>query len=369
MSQLSVRLIGDNPTRIWSISCAERVHRIAKAAGFAVTDSNDGPTLLINSAFAFDPQWLGFMKLRPNAVLTIDGVPAIAHITGNNEEAAQALLSSRMPAGLQPVAAEDHKGFYNKSLRKKEWPFLLPLTPANVPAIERASYQASYKGVTDLLTKYLWPELAFHLTRLAARIGLSPNMVTGIGALCCIAATFLFAQGLYWTGFLIGFLFMVLDTVDGKLARCTITSSKWGNIFDHGVDLIHPPFWWFAWGLGLQHWGLALSPEIFWMVMGVILGGYVLQRLIEGTFMRAFNGMHIHVWRRFDTRFRLITARRNPNMVILFVALLFGRPDLGLIGIAWWTGISLLVHAVQLLQAHGAKRAGQPVVSWMEPQA
>ena len=44
-----------------------------------------------------------------------------------------------------------------------------------------------------------------------------------------------------------GLVFMVLDTVDGKLARCTITSSGWGNVFDHGVDLIHPPFWWWAW--------------------------------------------------------------------------------------------------------------------------
>ena len=47
-----------------------------------------------------------------------------------------------------------------------------------------------------------------------------------------------------------------------------------------------------------------------------------LQRLIEGLFMRRFGGMHIHVWRPIDSQFRLITARRNPNMVILVAALL-----------------------------------------------
>ena len=36
-------------------------------------------------------------------------------------------------------------------------------------------------------------------------------------------------------------------------------------------------------------------------------------------------GMHIHVWRPVDSQFRLITARRNPNMVIL-VASLADRP-------------------------------------------
>ncbi len=39
------------------------------------------------------------------------------------------------------------------------------LTPAAVPAIERASYVGAYKGVTDLLTKYLWPEWALAITR------------------------------------------------------------------------------------------------------------------------------------------------------------------------------------------------------------
>ncbi len=37
--------------------------------------------------------------------------------------------------------------------------------------------------------------------------------------------------------------------------------------------------------------------------------------------MRRFGGMHIHVWRPIDSQFRLITARRNPNMVILVAAL------------------------------------------------
>src|SRR3546814_15546925 len=80
---------------------------------------------------------------------------------------------------------------------------------------------------------------------------MSPNMVTAIGALLCVVATVAFWYGHYWWGMAAGLVFMVLDTVDGKLARCTITSSKWGDVFDHGIDLVHPPFWWYAWGVGL----------------------------------------------------------------------------------------------------------------------
>ena len=157
---------------------------------------------------------------------------------------------------------------------------------------------------------------------------------------------------------------MVLDTVDGKLARCTITASKWGEAFDHGIDLVHPPFWWWAWAVGLGPYGRPLSPPVFWWTLGVIVGGYVVQRLIEGAFIALFR-IHIHVWRRFDSRFRLVTARRNPNMVILLAFLIAGRPDWGLIAVAAWTLASLLVHAVQLVEALAARARGREVVSWL----
>ena len=151
---------------------------------------------------------------------------------------------------------------------------------------------------------------------------------------------------------------MVLDTVDGKLARCTGASSKWGNVFDHGIDLVHPPFWWWAWLHGLAAYGRPLEPVYATMVLWAIIGGYVVQRLIEGVFMRRFGGMHIHVWRPIDSQFRLITARRNPNMVILVAALLV-RPARRRPGqlVALWTIVSLIFHAVRLRPGERAGRA------------
>ena len=68
-----------------------------------------------------------------------------------------------------------------------------------------------------------------------------------------------------------------------------------------------------------------------------------MQRLEEGLFGVVF-GVGMHVWRPFDSRFRLITARRNPNLLLLTASMLFGRPDLGIIAVAAWTALSLLVH-------------------------
>ena len=366
-----VVLLGHNDTPIWGMSAAERVRRMTAQAKLPLADEmpTHGPVLLVNLAYAFDPAWLNFIASRSDCVLTLGGRPVLANV--GDVAAAGALvhaIETDAPVSPQPglamLAVEQGIDVHNAELRKREQPFLLPLKPDTVPAIERASYYGAYKGVTDLLTKYLWPELALHLTRAAARLGMTPNLVTAIGAAFCVAATFAFLDGRYWLGLGLGFVFMVLDTVDGKLARTTITSSWWGNIFDHGIDLVHPPFWWWAWAVGLTVYGLPLDRETNMLVLATIIGGYVLGRVIEGIFLGRF-GMHIHVWRRIDSQFRLITARRNPNIVLLVVAMIFARPDLGLIAVAWWTVISLLFHLVRLGQAFVARAQGRPIISWL----
>jgi phosphatidylglycerophosphate synthase len=148
-----------------------------------------------------------------------------------------------------------------------------------------------------------------------------------------------------------------LDTVDGKLARVTLTSSRFGHIFDHSLDLLHPPFWYLAWGLGL-----AGGAET---IMAIVIGGYVVGRLLEGAFLLAFQ-IEAHCWRPIDSMFRTITARRNPNLLLLTVGALGGRPDLGLVMVAIWTLASLGFHSVRLLQAFALRRRGRAIEPWGE---
>lgn len=367
---MPVATIGTNTVKLWGLTMEQRVARTARAEGLISVDSVlSGPAILSNAAHVWDPAWFRNIVGREGVVLTLGGVPALAH-TGNADQTARvaAAMQSSQPLsdthGLEVIAFEDGPTIENKQLRKRETPFLMALTEQSVRPIERASYFGAYKGVTDVLTKYLWPEWALVLTRICAKFHITPNMVTAVGAIFCVVATVLFAYGHYWAGMATGLVFMVLDTVDGKLARCTVTSSAWGNVFDHGMDLVHPPFWWWFWATGLAFWGLAYDTETFWWVQGAIQGGYIVQRLIEGAFIKQC-GMHIHVWQRFDSQFRLITARRNPNMVILFVSMLFARPDLGLIAVAWWTAISCFIHAVRLGQAWIVLARGGTITSWL----
>ncbi len=366
---LSFVPVGNNPARVFGMNARERACRLATNAGFECADQiRDGVSVLVASlGYAWDPAWLKAMRARPRTVLLSNGKPVMAHVPAGEEVAPviEALVNSEAVAGFEALDAETAELNYAE-LRKRERPFVLRLDPKDPEPVERAAYDAAYKGVTDVLTLYLWRRPAFYLTRWAARAGLSPNFVTLVGGILCLLAFYLFWRGEYWWGVLAGFIFMVLDTVDGKLARVTGASSKGGEAFDHGIDLIHPPFWWWAWEHGLTAYGRPLEPLTATMVLWAIIGGYVAQRIIEGLFIKRFDGMHIHVWKPIDSRFRLITARRNPNMIILVASLLLRRPDVGLGLVAWWTIASLIFHAVRLAQATESAARGQRIASWLE---
>lgn len=360
--------VGKNAARPFGMDARERACRLATNAGLECAEGIEpGRAILLASMrYAWDPAWLAAMGTRPRTILTLAGEPVMAHVeAGSNAVAAAAGLEDHeLVEGYELLPSETAELNYAE-LRKRDRPFVLRLDPDKPEQVERAAYEAAYKGVTDILTLYLWRNAAFYLTRWAARARVSPNLVTLVGAILSLLAFVLFWNGQYWWGVVSGFIFMVLDTVDGKLARVTGTSSKWGEVFDHGIDIIHPPFWYWAWEHGLTAYGRPLEPVFATMVLLAIVGGYVAQRLIEGLFIRQLK-MEIHVWRPIDSKFRLITARRNPNMIILVAALILRRPEIGLELVAWWTLASLIFHAVRLAQAKERAARGERIGSWLE---
>jgi phosphatidylglycerophosphate synthase len=363
----SVEPVGSNPARLWGLTAEERLFRIAGTQGLRSEGGGDA-RILANVDFVFDPAWLRWVAERPGRAVTRGGVLVLAHCRVEEaDEIRLAMVEQRPPppsARLVLVEQESFGTVHDEHLRKREQPFIERLTAEAAPALERMSYYASYKGVTDLLTKYLWPEWALQLTRLAARLGISPNAVTMVGFILCVAAGYAFWRGWYWPGMAAALAFMVLDTVDGKLARCTITSSRLGDIFDHGIDHVHPPLWWWAWGAGLLAYGRPLEPDLYAAAMAASVGGYFVLRLFEGLFILWF-GMQIHVWQRLDSSFRLVSARRNPNMVILFAALLLGYPDAGFVAMGVWTIFCCVFHLVRLAQAWIGNRKA-PLESWLQ---
>ena len=355
-------ILGPGDVRIWGMTSAERLRRTFERARVTVVEvaPTEGDVVLAVGGWVYDEALLATLATRAGAVLvTDDGVAVAANVPATRvAEAADALMLGKDPGGLRRVSLAELA--YNSALRKREPPVLVRLTPDNVRDVEARTFAGSYKGVTDVVTKYWWPVPARIVTRWCAVAGLRPNHVTFLGFLLVLAAFWLFWEGHFGWGLVCAWVMTFLDTVDGKLARVTLTSSAIGNVLDHGIDLIHPPFWWFAWYVGCQQIGQPTPwPEL---CLIVILGGYVFQRVEEGVFMRLF-GFHVHAWRPFDSFFRLITARRNPNLLILTPAWILGYPEIGLFLVAVWTAICLVVHGAQVVQAMLMGRGR--VVSWL----
>ena len=242
---------------------------------------------------------------------------------------------------------------------------MLPVTEERRRALEQLTFSGAYKGVTDLVTKWLWPLPAQWVTRGCARMGITPNQVTALSLVLVVVATVLFARGEYGWGLLAGWIMTFLDTVDGKLARVTVTSTPLGNVFDHGIDLVHPPIWYVAWGVGLALDPPAVAGIPVALLYAAILAGYVGGRLCEGAFQRWIAPFSMFTWRPFDSWFRLIVARRNPNLIMLTLSLAVGRPDLGLLAVAAWTLLSTAILLVRLLLAVRARRKRGAIGSWL----
>lgn len=362
------RVVGYSDLRIWSLDSRTRLARQLARFGAGLDVPGAKRQVLLRADWVFDEAIVrGLVAARDDvALIAPDGrCIAVSVSVSRQPEAEAALERGEALPDVRRATPVDLADGYNDALRKREPPFLMPLTAENLDAIERRVFGASYKGVTDIVTLYLWPAPARVVTRWCANLGITPNQVTSASFVLVLLAMWAFWTGHYGWGLLAAWPMTFLDTVDGKLARVTLTSSKLGNVFDHGIDLIHPPFWWWAWVVGLPAAHLPL-PEPG-LVIGVIVAGYVLQRIEEGIFIAGF-GMDMHVWQRFDSRFRLITARRNPNLVILTLAVLAGRPDVGIVIVAVWVALCLLVHALRIGQAALARRHG-PLRSWLASPA
>jgi phosphatidylglycerophosphate synthase len=357
-------VVGQSTLRVWGLPSALRLQRQLALAGALADGSQATRRVLLRADWVYDDALVrGLVAADADLSLVApDGTAVALSVAAAEADAAATLLAAgRAPANaraLSPAALADG---YNNALRKREPPFLFPLTEAALPAIEQRVFGSSYKGVTDLVTLYVWPRPARWATRVCAHAGITPNQVTTASLVLVLAAMALFWTVHYVAGLVAAWLMTFLDTVDGKLARVTLCSTPFGNYYDHLIDLIHPPFWWWAWIVGLPAAGLALEQP--GLILTVIVAGYVLQRLEEGVFIACF-GIEMHVWQRFDSRFRLITARRNPNLLLLTGSILVGRADLGIVAVAVWTAASLAVHALRLLQAALARRRGK-LQSWL----
>ncbi len=370
-------ILAEAPVKLWGLSSRQRLERILKKIN--ITSVIDNPEsvapedsiLLLRGDYLYDERLIRNLVPKSGTVLqtaTETGSrPVAAHVAAADALPVRDVLDgkpgSAFPPSLSFETPQTLAPTYMKQLRKIDPPYLLPIAGENREKLEKRLFSGSYKGVTDLVTKWLWPRPAQVVTRFCANRGITPNMVTSVSLVLVIMAGFLFYHGHFALGLAAAWGMTFLDTVDGKLARVTVNSSYFGHIFDHAIDLISPPFWYLVWGFGLAGWGPGIPfsmVDAFWL----IFIGYIAGRMVEGIFKKCLEPSGIFCWRPIDSYFRLITGRRNPNLILLTLGLVAGRPDLGLAAVALWTVVSSIFLVIRLATGFALRIAKGPLQSW-----
>ncbi|SFD89310.1 CDP-alcohol phosphatidyltransferase family protein [Nitrosomonas sp. Nm166] len=374
-----IYIFGESETRIWGLTGRERLQRMLKAKK-QITLTEDvekipisAAVLFLNANFLFDARVLSALLAidKKIALYSNENCPAAIRTDGNQASRLLRNLNNNKSQNYKfvllttpRIGLKDLKIDVQQNLKKKDPPYLLPISEANRRLLEKELFSGSYKGVTDLVTKWLWPVPAFWATHYCVRRGWQPNHVTYLSVVFAVLAGVAFWFGLFGIGLLMGWLMTFLDTVDGKLARVTVTSSRLGDVLDHGLDIIHPPLWYLAWGVGLA--GTSIPLASLDMLMWLMLLGYIGGRLCEGAFQLWLAPFDMFIWHKLDSFNRLITARRNPNLILLSYGWLTDQPDFGLLLVVLWHLISTAILIWRLIIGWRTKQKEGSLKSWLQ---
>ena len=329
-----VLIVGDSPVEIWGLGGRARLTRMLESMDGVtlVTDETPAPAgtpvIFLRGDYLFPARLLqALLELNDDFVLNEPNSGAV--VAWRSESGDPVIFetgrSAELPPGIEP---DDLVNPYDNRLKKYEPARAWQIRADNRGELERELFSSSCKGVTDLVTKWVWPAPARLATRLCARFGVRPNQVTGLSLALAVLAGAAFWYGNFASGLALGWFMTFLDTVDGKLARVTLTSSRFGDLLDHSLDLVHPPLWYIAWSVGV---GAAALPLGLTPLAAIMLAGYLGGRLCEGAFQLWMAPFSIFLWRPADSLNRLVTARRNPNLLILTAGLLAGQPAAALV--------------------------------------
>lgn len=278
------------------------------------------------------------------AVLRIDGPLSLE---SNVEGKLPRLVDFGVAHGAIKALPLESIPSYIKKLRRELPSYLFRVTDVTSrDQAERFLFWSNYKGSTDFFTKYVYPPLVWRMVRPLSRWRVHPNIVTLFNVFITFLAVPLFAWEWWWTGFLLAYTMSVLDSVDGKLARLTFTSSWFGNILDHGLDIVHPPLWYFGWAWGLSggDTGSLVFQAAVWMA--VI---YALDRVVAGVFNRRL-GRSIHGYTSLDERMRTFISRRNINLPLFLIGWLLEVPIPTFLLIVFWQIVCFVFHVERLVQ-------------------
>ena len=161
---------------LWGLTPEQRLRRqldeIKKELKVEVTDicwldevqeaPEHGQVLVLNGHFLFENRTIKGVISKFRSVLQCEKEIAAAFIEVENLKDVLDCMHSKsqnIPAGLNTISTRDLEAF-DINLRRSTVPLLEPISLSRKNRLENKLYGNAYRGITDLITKFVWPRPA-----------------------------------------------------------------------------------------------------------------------------------------------------------------------------------------------------------------
>jgi phosphatidylglycerophosphate synthase len=188
------------------------------------------------------------------------------------------------------------------------------------------------------LARYIDRNLSWRISRRLAQTSITPNQVTLTNTVVGLTSAWLFAQPSYWLRLIGSLLFLfsiMIDGVDGELARLTMTETKFGGMLDLVTDNIVHVALFVAIYIGCYR---ASGSHNYVYLIPIVLGGFGVCAIATYWAMHV-TGEDAEKWLGQVDR---VTGRDFAYLLVLFA--LFNRLDY----FAWGTAFGTYVFAIGL---------------------
>lgn len=238
---------------------------------------------------------------------------------------------------------------YLQTTRKKVLPYVVTIAGENdLNRARKLSFDAVYKGATDFITKYVFFYPTRWIVDLISPTQITPNQITVLSMFLSFGAIIPFFTGNYLVALIMGFCMAWLDTIDGKLARVTLRTSKSGDLLDHVSDTVYLFFWYIGFGWSLSGGELLNFNNHVAQVHAVLISAFIFDKCITGLFKKIY-GFLLHDYTRLDYAVRIFIARRNPFLLCLLFALILNKPVFALYWITLWYLATAMFHTLRFV--------------------
>ena len=248
-------------------------------------------------------------------------------------------LATCSTADLNPYVASLrlHMPAYIYHLRAEE----------NVRTVDHLMYKRTFKGAIDGVARYGYYHLVRWITRRLSSGTTAPNLYTVLSVICVWGASPLIAWGYAGVGLALAWCGVILDSVDGKLARLRLHLSDAMGDFEHVAAMPGLGLWFLAtgWTLSSEH---LLAGESVGVATWVLISLFLADKICSGLFKKRV-GRELFDYRPVDALFHLVAARRNVALLLLTAGALCGQLEVSFYALVAWMGATFGFHLVRFV--------------------